>query len=134
MQRDSRVWIWKARRTDVMRSVPSAQGLQWGPSRSTDDDAQNDTAITRPSLAIPATIHDALKQMSAKHPKVRAEASSASGSGVRQTEFFFKSESAKELERAKRTLFSIISPQVSTNTRALSQEPIIDIIHRFPLF
>lgn len=63
----------------------------------------------------PATIHDALKQMSAKHPKVRAEASSASGSGIRQTEFFLKSESAKELERAKRTLFSIISPQVSTS-------------------
>lgn len=62
----------------------------------------------------PATLRDAVKQMSARHPKVRAEASSSTtGSGVRETEFFLKSESAKELERAKRTLVSIVSPQAS---------------------
>lgn len=60
----------------------------------------------------PATLGDALKQMAARHPKVRAEASSAAASGKRQTEFFLRSESAKELERAKRTLVSIVSPQV----------------------
>ncbi|KAL5507527.1 hypothetical protein ACEPAH_6983 [Sanghuangporus vaninii] len=113
----------------LMPTMPSKQAVSaWGPSPTSQRIAP---AVPTQSLHTerftltaadidlsgrdgrPASIHDALKQMSARHPKVRAEASSASGSGVRQTEFFLKSESAKELERAKRTLYSIISPQVS---------------------
>ena len=59
----------------------------------------------------PATLQEALKQMSARHPKVRAEANT--NGKTRQTEFFFKSESSKELERAKRFLVSLVSPQAS---------------------
>lgn len=61
----------------------------------------------------PGTLQEALKQMSARHPKVRAEANT--NGKTRQTEFFLKSESGKELERARRFLVSLVSPQASIN-------------------
>lgn len=57
------------------------------------------------------SLGDALRQLTLRHPKVKCEASS--NAKTRQTTFFFKAESAKELERARRTLLATISPWVS---------------------
>ena len=57
------------------------------------------------------TIGDAVKQTMAKYSKVKVEASS--NQKARQTTFHLKSESIKELEKAKKALIASLSPQVS---------------------
>lgn len=59
----------------------------------------------------PTTLGEIMKQVMVKHSKVKVEASS--NQKTRQTTFHLKSESAKELDKAKRMLVALISPQVS---------------------
>ena len=51
-----------------------------------------------------------MKQVMVKHSKVKVEGSS--NQKTRQTTFHLKSESAKELEKARKMLVAMISPQV----------------------
>lgn len=59
----------------------------------------------------PITLGDIMKQVMVKH-KVKLEAST--NQKTRQTTFALKSESTKELDKAKRTLLALLSPVVST--------------------
>ncbi|KAI5121582.1 hypothetical protein M0805_000761 [Coniferiporia weirii] len=59
----------------------------------------------------PTTLGEVMRQVMVKYAKVRVEASS--NTKTRQTTFHLKSESAKELEKAKRSLVAMISPQIS---------------------
>lgn len=63
----------------------------------------------------PTTLGEVLKQVMAKIPKVRIEASS--NAKTRQTTFHLKSESAKELDKAKRQLVASVSAQVRYKLR-----------------
>jgi hypothetical protein len=58
----------------------------------------------------PTTLGEIMKSVMAKH-KVKIEASS--NQLARQTTFNVKSESKKELDKAKRTLLALLSPNVS---------------------
>ena len=58
----------------------------------------------------PASLSDVMKQVMARFSKVQIEASS--NQRLRQSTFHMKSESEKELEKAKRTLIAMLSPQV----------------------
>lgn len=58
----------------------------------------------------PATLADVVKQVMSRFSKVHIEASS--NQKIRQTTFHMKSESAKELEKAKRWLIALLSPKV----------------------
>jgi len=57
----------------------------------------------------PATIGEVMKQVTAKH-KVKLEASS--NQKTRQTTFYLKADSEKDLEKAKRSLVVLLSPDV----------------------
>lgn len=50
--------------------------------------------------------------MNVKYPNVKVEANT--NGKTRQTEFVLKSKSVKDLDRARRFLVSLVSPQVST--------------------
>ena len=58
----------------------------------------------------PTTLGEIMKQVMVKHSKVKVEGSS--NQKTRQTTFHLKSESAKELEKARKMLVAMISPQV----------------------
>jgi ATP-dependent DNA ligase len=58
----------------------------------------------------PLTLSEVMKQVMAKH-QVKVEAST--NQKTRQTTFALKSESQKELDKAKRTLLALLSPVVS---------------------
>jgi hypothetical protein len=59
----------------------------------------------------PTTLGQIMQQVMVKHPKVKIEASS--NQRTHQTTFNVKSESQKELEKAKRMLLASLSPVVS---------------------
>ena len=61
----------------------------------------------------PTTLGEIMKQVMAKH-KVKIEASS--NQKLRQSTFHMKSESEKELEKAKTALIAVLSPKVSWDT------------------
>lgn len=58
----------------------------------------------------PATLADVMKHVMSRFNKVHIEASS--NQRIRQTTFHMKSESLKELEKAKRLLIALLSPKV----------------------
>ena len=73
----------------------------------------------------PATIGEVMKQVTAKH-KVKLEASS--NQKTRQTTFYLKADSEKDLEKAKRSLVVLLSPDVRNLSFPLLSK--VDILSR----
>ena len=68
----------------------------------------------------PATLGEVMKHIMTKY-KVKLDASASGNQKARQTTFYLKAESQKELDKAKRNLLSLLSPVVRHTTPHISQ-------------